>query len=229
MEDRTVQLLRSIRKTAVVVLVMLQLDRPTGEVEIAEILDINQETARRYLKSLCRVGLATRTGRFQGYTLTGLGSQLVLPMETPVLERGKSALERGKTALDAPITTTVKDSINKSESEVVESESANAENPRSLSTGAVDNPVWKELKAAGIGHNKRTEKLAKMEHVTPQYVKAWAAQMRQDNKADQTGLLITILEGGQEAPPTYPNGHLQTCGCPECVRYKYGVYDDEED
>ena len=70
--------IRSLKKTAVVYLVMLRLDRPTGPSEIADILDIHIGTVQSYLRSLTQLGIVTRTGYMNGYILTAIGRQMAL-------------------------------------------------------------------------------------------------------------------------------------------------------
>lgn len=71
-----VRALRSLRRTAIVLLVMMRLRRPVRIAEIAAILDIDRGTASSYLRSLTYDGLLTRTGA--GYMLTSAGWSMLL-------------------------------------------------------------------------------------------------------------------------------------------------------
>jgi DNA-binding transcriptional ArsR family regulator len=70
---------RSLRKTAIVYLLMLRLDRPTGANELANLLDVDLSTVRRYLDSLSAAGLIARTAYRDGYSVAAGGRQLILP------------------------------------------------------------------------------------------------------------------------------------------------------
>jgi hypothetical protein len=52
------------------------------------------------------------------------------------------------------------------------------------------------LKEAGIGRNKRTDKLLAMEHITPEFIQGHAAALAGKNK----GLLILRLENNEPVP-----------------------------
>lgn len=107
-----IELFRAVRKYAAVLLLMLRLDTPTGESELAQILGMHSETVRTHLRGLSKAGFVARSGRFGSWILTGSGRQLILPVGKPAFpegERGKSALalpesalERGKSALVLP-------------------------------------------------------------------------------------------------------------------------------
>src|SRR3989304_2260578 len=75
---KEVAVLRSLKKTSIVLLLIFRLDRPVGRNEIASILDLDPATASNYLKSLSRLGLINRTDYRDGYILTAGGRQLVL-------------------------------------------------------------------------------------------------------------------------------------------------------
>ena len=74
---------RGLVKPAIVLLVMLRLDRPVGAKEIAAILDLNEHTVAGYLRALARLNLVARAGYRQGYILLG-GRQLILGAERNV-------------------------------------------------------------------------------------------------------------------------------------------------
>ncbi|RJO64981.1 MAG: hypothetical protein C4540_02495 [Candidatus Omnitrophota bacterium] len=74
-------LYRSLKKTAIVLMLMIRLDKPVGQGELAAILDIDPRTAERHLRSLAQRQLITRTHIQAGYILTQTGRQLVLGVE----------------------------------------------------------------------------------------------------------------------------------------------------
>lgn len=73
-----IQRYRNIVKSAIVLIVLWRLGRPSGSSEIAKILDINRETVAGHLESLGLIGLVTRTDIRGGYRLTDDGQQLML-------------------------------------------------------------------------------------------------------------------------------------------------------
>lgn len=73
-----IQRYRNIVKSAIVLIVLWRLGRPSGSSEIAKILDINRETVASHLESLGLIGLVTRTDMRGGYRLTDDGQQLML-------------------------------------------------------------------------------------------------------------------------------------------------------
>jgi hypothetical protein len=52
-----VALFRSLKKTAIVLMVLFRLDKPVGEGEIAGILEMDRGTIRIYLRSSARIFL----------------------------------------------------------------------------------------------------------------------------------------------------------------------------
>jgi predicted transcriptional regulator len=82
LQPREVELFRCLKKTAILLMLLFRLDKPVGEIDIASILDIHPQTVRTYLKSLARLGVVTRTHRYQGWTLTGGGRQMILGEST---------------------------------------------------------------------------------------------------------------------------------------------------
>ena len=86
-----VLLFRALKKTAVLVLLMLRIDpRPAGRDLVAGVLDISQKTAAEYLESLAYLGLATRTAYHGGYMLSTSGRQLALSIEEKLPTREQS-------------------------------------------------------------------------------------------------------------------------------------------
>ena len=215
---------RSLVKPAIVLLLMLRLDRPISAKEIARILKLDQHTVARYLRSLSRLNLVAAVGYHQGYILLG-GRQLILGQDPDV-----------KNAHLLPTTTTTNIVRNReSEGEVVvdsvhDVKNAHLEpakiardvkNAHHTSGDSDASPLLQALQEAGIGEPKRTA-LAALPHLTPSYVKAWESQLKLA-KGDRysPGLLIHVLQTGDPAPPTNTLGHILNCPCPSCQRLKY--------
>ena len=215
---------RCLVKPAIVLLVMLRLDRPVSAKEIATILDLDEHTAARYLRSLSRLNLVARAGYHQGYILLG-GRQLILGEEPNVK----------KLHLPSTSTTIKIGRSSRSEAEVVVDSvrnvknahfkpgkiTRNVKNAHFTSTDSESSPLLQALQDAGIGEPKRTA-LAALPHLTPACVKAWESHLKLA-KGDRysPGLLIHVLQTGDPAPPTNALGHSLNCPCPDCQRLKY--------
>jgi len=190
---------------------MLRLDRPLGAREIADLLDLDEHTAAIYLRRLARLNLVTRSAHRQGYILLG-GRQLILgesrTVEIPRLP---------------PTTTTINYIVENQEieAEVVVDRDRTVEIPRFTDTRQEIDPLAQVLQEAGIGEPKRSA-LARLPHMTPGYVKAWESHLKVVKGPRYTpGLLIHVLESGEPAPPSRPNGHAEACSCEECQILKY--------
>ncbi len=53
-------LFRSLKKTAIVLLLMIRIDKPIGEQEIAAYLDMHKQTVRTHLRSLSKSGFTPK-------------------------------------------------------------------------------------------------------------------------------------------------------------------------
>ena len=192
--DSELCLLRSIKKTAVVMLLMMRLDpRPTGESEIARLLGINKETARTYLRSLAACSLIARAYRNNGYILTAGGRQLLLPdAENPRITSTTTS------------TTYIEGEFEVGEAEIEES-ILSAEIPPSSTENPPSQSVIHTLIAAVIGEPKRSA-LAAHPEITSEIIQAWETHLKKTKGAHYTiGLLIHILESGDQ-PPGYEPG-----------------------
>jgi hypothetical protein len=70
MTPEQLAIVRQIRKTCIVLIVMYILGKPSGETEIGRILEVSSKTARDKLDSLERLELVVRRGRFASFELT---------------------------------------------------------------------------------------------------------------------------------------------------------------
>jgi DNA-binding MarR family transcriptional regulator len=196
--QQEILLFRSIKSEAIILILMLRMDKPTGETEISEILDMHPETVRSKLRGLARLGLITRTHHKQGYILTGAGSQIVLgaTAENPRLE--VSSITESLNKLNT-INTVVIEGATAGFPRLLPDSAQNVENPVDNLWITVDKPeVWEELRSAGILPNERTRKLVARDFMTVDFVKGHKAELRKRGKM-QPGLLITILETGLPA------------------------------
>jgi hypothetical protein len=146
--DPPLRIFRCLKKTAIVLMLLFRLDKPVGESEIAEILDLHPETTRIYLRSLAGLGLVTRTHRYHGWMLTTGGRQMILGES----DNGWDALEAGK----------IKTSAENPRS-IPESSTASAENPRSIMGGATASaeiPRSRPIAAASLSFKAESNKAA---------------------------------------------------------------------
>jgi len=67
---------QALVKPAVVLLLMLRLDRPAGPRELADLLGLDEHTVAKYLRTLTHLNLVARSGYHGGYVLLG-GRQLI--------------------------------------------------------------------------------------------------------------------------------------------------------
>ena len=94
-----IAILRSLKKTAIILLLMFRLDKPIGRDEMAEILDIDPRTVKNHLNSLLHFGLITRTHYQNGYMLSQYGRQMILGQITQDLAHLPVALKDPPEAL----------------------------------------------------------------------------------------------------------------------------------
>lgn len=252
---------RVLRRTAGVFLVLMRLNRPVGEAEIASVLDMSRKTIRAHLRSLAAINLVTRTHFHTGWTLTHAGRQMFLsPSPSPQPGKNYPVLKATTTAAvknlnlkkdkDSESLTAAEEeaggfkdshedrvkitqfeendwgkftqSENQDRGEITQSDELSTSHPQEDSTEPdLDDEVWQALLEAGITPNARTLRLAELEHITPEYIRAHHMGLQSANKGLQTGLLITILESGAPAPELNDRGHLTTCTCDACTRDRY--------
>jgi hypothetical protein len=94
MTPEQLKIVRCIRKTCIVMIVMYILGRPTGETEISRILEISSKSARELLDSLERVELVVRTGRCASFELTQKALELGLFDDTGTIYRSSGEIYR---------------------------------------------------------------------------------------------------------------------------------------
>ena len=202
LDTSEVMFLRGIKKTAVILLLLIRMDRPLTAREAAHILDITYGTICTYFRHLSSANFVTKTR--SGYILTQFGSQLLLPMDAPPdPERLKNAEIPHFPINSNTITTTINSSYKKDEEIVVVNNSNNEENAE----------IWHIFSRYGIGRNARTKKLASQPYLTQEYIERHAEHLREAGKTfpQWSGLLIRIMERGE--PPPHP----MFCSCKECL------------
>jgi hypothetical protein len=178
--QQDILVLRSLKKTAIIILLLMKYGKPLTAKQAAILLEIDEGTASKYMQSLQAIGLIDHLGRFKGYTLTQNAIQLTMPL--------------GDKTGDSPVfpTTTV---INIDNNKVI----------KDIKTEAVEqkreNPAFEEnkkmLRACGIGEPSLS-KLADMEHVNKSYLEAMITSWKMSEKG--VGLLIHRIRNADPEP-----------------------------
>ena len=159
LDTSEVMFLRGIKKTAVILLLLIRMDRPLTAREAAHILDITYATICIYFRRLSSANFVTKTR--SGYILTQYGSQLLLPMDAPSDPERLKNMEIPYFPINSnTITTTINSSYKKDEEIVVVNNSNNEKNAEILHI----------FSRYGIGRNARTRKLAGQPYLTPEYI-----------------------------------------------------------
>ncbi|NGX46498.1 MAG: hypothetical protein K940chlam2_01690 [Chlamydiae bacterium] len=207
LDAATTAQLRLIKKYAIVLITLFILDRPAGSSEIARILEIDRNTASKYLKSAVDLGIVTRTHFHEGYQLTDIGRQLYLglnftplaPVDKPVDNfqlLKKPTVDLGVLRKFSAVepATALKTLKNLKDLKDLKAEA----DPPLLKNSAV-NPQFdenlEELRKAGI-YSPKNKELANLPHVTPEYVSSHAQKASKEGKG--IGMLIYRI---QEADP----------------------------
>ena len=202
---------RSVRKTAVILLLMMKLDSPTPAKRIAEILDLDYATTRRHLKTLSNLGVLTET--LSGWSLLQGGIQLLLPERSypqavdnagnsRAVEMQESCQSAGNSrAIEDSSSTSTHDSLHppiEEEEEEMQESCQSAVFPRSA-PGLI-NACLQALADNGIADSAHIRGLVETkDYITPAYIIAQARRLKAEDKFS-TGMLITVLRCGDPLP-----------------------------
>jgi len=142
-----------------------------------------------------------------GWQLTSeKARQLVMPLELEEENLTEQEKEGNVVIIDADheenfnssrnnsdsLTTTILSNKDLIDSVVVDS----SNNVRSRKNSDFENNL-EEFKRLGVGKNRRTEALARMKHINPEYIRAHLKGLK---KKDSKGLAIMRMEQGEDAP-----------------------------
>jgi DNA-binding CsgD family transcriptional regulator len=196
-----IDIFRSLKKTAIVLLLMLRLDRPAGETELAAVLSMNIETVRNHLRELSARQLVTRTERYQGWSLTGAGSQMILPMpETRELPAPATA-EKPRSPAESALNMRIRRSATPISGGKPVDNSAQPSAAPDPDPAPADLPERLAILAgAGIGEPTRS-RLAHLAHAEPAYLRAHCNRAKAERRG--TGLLIHRIQMNDPAPRGY--------------------------
>ena len=194
---------QALAKPAIVYLLMLRLDRPSGARELADILGLDEHTVAKYLRSLAMLNLVERTRQRGGYRL--------VPDRPDIF-----AAELTAKKIQLNPTTTAGHISSKQNAKNRLTGEADTNSQDQPGSAPISLETVEALRGLGIGEPKRSA-LARMAHVTPAYIRSWHAHLDYvKGKAYRPGLLIHVLETGDPAPPVRDNGHPLDCACGEC-------------
>jgi hypothetical protein len=184
--------------------------QPVGRAWLVQVTGYNStNTVQQALEYLREIGIVQQNKRFNGWCLASGAKQL--PLVLPELEPGdvdnsaapgdNSNRESQNLTLDGFTTATYmhsRDARLKAEAEERESKNDSRSFQENLAA----------LHETGV-RGQMAEKLARLEHVTPGYVRAHAEKVERDH--DSVGLLITRIRDG-DPEPKHPRG----CACAAC-------------
>jgi predicted transcriptional regulator len=186
--------LRSLKKTCIVLLLMIRLDRPVSRNQIAAYLDIHVHTARQYLRQLSAASLIAHTST--GWILTQAGSQLVLPLG------------------GAKITPPMLINNNNRLKDINPQEGANIKGGENNTPPNELPAMWSRLLSYGIDRNPRVEQIVNQPFMTIDYLTSHVAAL--DRKGypmpKWAGMLVLQLETGVDP------GHEDGCQCEKCLQ-----------
>jgi predicted transcriptional regulator len=199
LHPKEVELFRCLKKTAILLMLLFRLDEPVGESEIASILDMYPTTVRTHLRSLARLGVVTRTHRYNGWTLTAGGRQMIL---------GESIDE-----ILAAHTGKIKTSVKNSRSRVKISRSRYSRGMRIIKKGdrtalgsARSDPVvqanLEAFASIGLACNDFVLEICQMDHVTPDYIRGQKKRLEAECRYSP-GLLLTVIRSNDYLPEKY--------------------------
>lgn len=183
--------LRSIKKTAVVILLLFRLDRPVTVTQLAGMLEIDRHTASEYLNQLRYQGIVSPTNF--GWILTQSGSQLLLP---------------GVEGIPPYTTTTTTTTIGRDRCKTAAVAEEWGENPAIVSESGENSSIdYNRCQAAldaladyGVSDTPTIIGLVQSkEYITAKFVEGSAERLVKE-KRFTTSLLITVLRCGDPLP-----------------------------
>ena len=176
----TIHKIRSLRGVPItIIVVMNMLGGRASEKDIETLTGYTGKTLRKGLNVLKASSLVTRTHRYAGWVLTNGVKELALTVDNFVDNSDK--VPKRPVKIPAPSTTTaVNNSI-----EIINDSAEAVEENISL------------LKSAGVGEPMRS-RIANLDHVNPEYIKAHAAKVKREKKS--AGMLIHRLKSGDPMP-----------------------------
>jgi DNA-binding transcriptional ArsR family regulator len=230
LHPKEVELFRCLKKTAILLMLLFRLDKPVGESEIASILDMYPTTVRTHLRSLARLGVVTRTHRYNGWTLTAGGRQMILgesldESRAPRTGKSKTNVKISRSLPAASLSLSFKE---ESYAAAAAKAGANMKNSRSrvkisrshysrgmriikkgdrtaLGSARSDPLVQANLEAfasIGLVRNNFVLEICNMDHVTPDYILGQKKRLEAERRYSR-GLLLTVIRSNDYLPEKY--------------------------
>lgn len=219
-----VMLLRSIKRTAVLLLLMIRLDRPATAKELADILDADYSTIRKHLRELSRLSLVTETRA--GWMLTQGGGQLLLSpfnadshIDTPL---SPDNAEKPRFEARKNRDTSASASLNQNTFLLEEEEEEERTETRKNRADPEDMAErLAALEDAGVNgiNGDYAQSIARLEWCTPDYINYQARRLHKERKFS-SGMLLRVISDHDPGPSPNTDSwglckhcHTSPCTC----------------
>lgn len=201
---KTVIALRSMKKTAIIVLLLFSLAGPVTAKRVADLLDIDYQTVRKYLRELSTLNVVSETP--VGWVLLQGGPQLILPTNAIFdPEREKTAPGNAKKSRsDSTSPASTPDSFLSEEEEEEEEDKNSDETRKNRAEGCLA-----ALAEWGIGPCDQVLELIQDETVTAEYITGQAERLKKENKFS-TGMLLRVIRDHDPLPLTRSQRQAKT-------------------
>jgi len=185
--------LKSINRSAIILIALGILKKPTGPVQLADITGLTRKTIKKHLIELSKLGMVHNIGRQDGYILT-TGSQLFLTQVGNFLP--ELAQDGYKLPELVPTTTKLINSNKDTSIKEVEAGSEDGYKFPELTESDPEYPKWLAFKGTGVGEPSRST-LARMD-ITLEYIEAHIKQWRLDKQ--HARMLVHRIKNLDEMP-----------------------------
>jgi hypothetical protein len=221
MSDPSPQFLLRLQSTfgggASILILFHHLRRPLTVRQVALYCGVSAHSAGRHLQNLKNLGLVTYLGHKAGYELA------TVSLADPTFDPEQLLPDSAAVVVNHNLNTLTTTALT-ADSQSIPPAPAN-QPPKPAGQPNRRTAASQALKAEGVGEPKRSQ-LARLPHVTPEYIERWVKYLRQTRTEGYgPGLLIHLLQQGDD-PPRLPsekkkNSHPKSCSCRACV---YGSY-----
>jgi len=204
--DNPIRMVRELKGAGLSIVIALGLvNQRVSQEWLERATGYTDKTVSQALQYLEENGLADHTG--SGWQLSSnKARQLVMPLELEDENPPEPEQDCANEIIDHDQDENIAESRNNSDSltttilnniDVIDSVVVDSSNDAKKRKNSDFEANLEEFKLFGIGKNKRTEALARMEHINPQYIRAHLKALK---KKDSKGLAIMRMEQGEEAP-----------------------------
>ena len=231
LKQQDILIYRSIKKSAIVLILLQHLSRPASARELSAMLDLSPKTIKERLTSLQALGLIRATAEGSAFTLTENAIRLLYANfkggKNFPSSSGVKSLKRDSRGINLILQDKAGENSTggKRRKEDDHSAASQGEGGGAARADPIEE-VIQALKKAGI-RNPMRNKLARIPHLTVKHITRYEEQLKREAGERYTpGLLIYTLQRVQPNDPPPPC----TCGvCSECLaRYhKYAASPDD--